>query len=123
MNDFSTEATWDTFVVKGNNYSGSHGPVGVMADGQIFVLWLSDVSTIHKGWPICADAASALGDPHVSSITGDSFGLWRTGRSTICPSCWSEVMSDRTEVHHVHLHFAAGTHQWKFSSLQWKVRT
>ena len=29
------------------------------------------------------DVASALGDPHVSSITGDSFDLWRTGWSTV----------------------------------------
>ena len=38
VNDFCTEANWDTLVVNGNNKSGSSGLVGVMADGQI--SWL-----------------------------------------------------------------------------------
>ena len=39
-------------MVYGNNYSGSSGPVGVEADGEI--SWSSDGSSQEKGWSIRA---------------------------------------------------------------------
>ena len=49
VKDFATEVFWDTLVV---NYSGSSGPVGVEADGEIFCC--SDGAGQEKGWSICA---------------------------------------------------------------------
>ena len=41
VNDFSTEADWDTLVVDGNNHSGSNDPVGVprSAASTLSNLW------------------------------------------------------------------------------------
>ena len=50
VKDFATEVFWDTLVVNGNNYSGSSGPVGVEADGEI--SWSSDGASEGKGWSI-----------------------------------------------------------------------
>ena len=51
VKDFSTEVVWDALVVNGQNYSGSNGPVGVEATGEIF--WSSDGGSQDKGWSIC----------------------------------------------------------------------
>ena len=55
---------------------------------------------------LCAEVFSAVDDPHVSTVTRESFDLWRTGRLTIVQvllasielsKVWSLVTSGRTE--------------------------
>jgi len=83
VDDFATENGFDYLIFNGTKYSGLTGPDDgpVTSDTELF--WSSDYSTTHKGWRMCTEPApSAVGDPHVSTITGDSFDLWRTGWST-----------------------------------------
>jgi hypothetical protein len=88
--EFETELGYDTLTVEGVVYSGLDSPdlVEVAASSQI--TFTSDWGTTHKGWKVCTDDATttegistwAVGDPHISSVTGEAFDLWRTGWST-----------------------------------------
>ena len=65
--DFRTEVLWDTRVVNWQNYSGSTGPVGVEADGEISCF--SDGAGREKGWSIYADISPAPTPPPTPSFT------------------------------------------------------
>jgi len=88
--EFETELSYDVLTVDGVDYSGLDSPhlVEVAASSQI--TFTSDWGTTHKGWKMCTDNVSttdgisiyAVGDPHISSVTGEAFDLWRTGWST-----------------------------------------
>ena len=52
VRDFNTEVFWDTLKVNGGAYSGTVGPDGVEAQGQI--VWSSDGASQERGWHICA---------------------------------------------------------------------
>jgi len=82
VDDFATENAFDYVEFDGNQYSGLTGPEETNVTSDSVLFWTSDYSTTHKGWRMCTEVASAIGDPHVSTITGDSFDLWRTGWST-----------------------------------------
>lgn len=86
VDDFATENNYDTLVLDGTTYTGLAGPDQVAVTSTSVMSWETDFGTTHKGWKICLDSleerAYAIGDPHVRSITGDSFDLWRTGWST-----------------------------------------
>jgi len=82
VDDFATENSFDYVLFDGIKYSGLTGPDGLPVTSDSVLFWSSDYSTTHKGWRICTPGASAVGDPHVKSITGDPFDLWRTGWST-----------------------------------------
>lgn len=82
VDHFATENAFDYVLLDGNTYSGLSGPDDQPVTSDSVLFWSSDYSTTHKGWRMCTEVASAVGDPHVSSIAGDSFDLWRTGWST-----------------------------------------
>ena len=58
---FTTEVLWDTRVVNCQNYSGSTGPVGVEADGEISCF--SDGAGREKGSSIYADTPAPTPPP------------------------------------------------------------
>ena len=62
----------------GHTYSESTGPDNMSVTSDSLLFWLSDYSTNHKGWMLCAEVVSAVDDPHVSTVTRESFDLWRT---------------------------------------------
>jgi hypothetical protein len=86
VDHFTTENTFDTLVLDGHTYTGMNGPDQVAVTPNSVMTWESDFTTTNKGWMICTESIEnrvfAIGDPHVSTITGDSFDLWRTGWST-----------------------------------------
>ena len=59
-----------------NRYSGI-----VTSDSVLF--WPSDYSTTLRERRVCTAVALAIGDTDVSTITRDSFDLWRIGWSTL----------------------------------------
>jgi hypothetical protein len=88
---FATEKNYDILNVDGAQYSGLTSPDLVEVSASSTMTWSTDWGTTHKGWRICVEEFTtttpvidvfAVGDPHVSSITGESFDLWRTGWST-----------------------------------------
>lgn len=89
VDDFATENTYDNMVLDGVTYTGLTGPDQVAVTPDSVISWETDFGTTHKGWMICTQSleervppVGAIGDPHVSTLTGDSFDLWRTGWST-----------------------------------------
>mmetsp|Transcript_19268 Transcript_19268/g.51464 ORF Transcript_19268/g.51464 Transcript_19268/m.51464 type:complete len:768 (-) Transcript_19268:30-2333(-) len=94
VSDFSTEKGYDFLTVNDEKYSGLTSPHLVALEAGSLFVWSTDWGTTHKGWRICVedfttttpvadeDTMYAVGDPHVSSITGETFDLWRTGWST-----------------------------------------
>ena len=88
--DFSTEKGYDVLTVNGVEYSGVTSPHDVAIQASSSITWSTDYGTTHKGWRMCSEEPStttpvlvfALGDPHVSSVTGETFDLWKTGWST-----------------------------------------
>jgi len=73
-------------VLDGKTYTGLSGPDQIEVTPDSVMTWETDFGTTHKGWLMCTEPPEmrvfAIGDPHVSTITGDSFDLWRTGWST-----------------------------------------
>ena len=61
VKDFRTEVLWDTMVVNCQNCSGSTGPVGVEADGEISCF--SDGAGRDKSWSINADMTTPAPTP------------------------------------------------------------
>ncbi|CAE8695099.1 unnamed protein product, partial [Polarella glacialis] len=51
VNSFDTEYGYDVMAIAGLFYSGTRGPDGVSAKGQ--VTWNSDYSNERSGWEIC----------------------------------------------------------------------
>lgn len=51
VENFSTEAGYDSVVVNCRRYSGSKGPSGVIPSSSI--LWSTDSSTVDEGWKLC----------------------------------------------------------------------
>jgi len=49
--NFQTEEMYDTLTVNNRDYSGTHGPEGVVPHGQI--AWAADYSLEDDGWKIC----------------------------------------------------------------------
>jgi len=86
VHDFAVENNFDKMILDGTIYTGLTGPDQVAVTPNSVLSWETDFGTTHKGWMICTESlemrVSAVGDPHVSTITGDSFDLWRTGWST-----------------------------------------
>jgi len=91
--EFATENTYDLLTVNNIEYSGLTSPDQVELQASSAMTWTTDWGTTHKGWRICVEdfttttpvvdvTPHAVGDPHVSSITGETFDLWRTGWST-----------------------------------------
>jgi hypothetical protein len=91
--EFSTENSYDILTVNDIEYSGLTSPDHVELQASSGMTWTTDWGTTHKGWRICVEdfttttpvvdvTPHAVGDPHVSSITGETFDLWRTGWST-----------------------------------------
>ena len=72
---FRTQVLWYTLVVYGQNYSGSTGPVGVVADGEITCF--SDEAGREKGWSMYTDmmtpAPTPLPTPCTTSHTMVSY--------------------------------------------------
>jgi len=86
VDDFATENNFDSMVLDGKTYTGLSGPDQIEVTPDSVMTWETDFGTTHKGWLMCTEPPEmrvfAIGDPHVSTITGDSFDLWRTGWST-----------------------------------------
>ncbi|CAJ1379694.1 unnamed protein product [Effrenium voratum] len=64
--NFATEELFDVLIVNGIEYSGSHGPNGIVPQGTI--RWSSDSTEQSSGWMIClVEAASSQAAWNVSS--------------------------------------------------------
>lgn len=57
VDEFSTEAGYDSLLVNCKAYSGSAGPEAVVPDTTIY--WYSDGSVVSNGWKICPSAETA----------------------------------------------------------------
>jgi len=83
---FSTEKGFDVVSLDGTSFSGLSGPAEMEIHTTSVLTWTSDWGTEQSGWRLCTVAleapVSAVGDPHVNTITGESFELWKTGWST-----------------------------------------
>ena len=82
VDDFATENSLDCMLLDGDTYSESTGPDDIAVTSDSLLFRSSDYSTNHKGWLLCAEVVSAVGVLHVSTVTRESFDLWRTGWST-----------------------------------------
>mmetsp|Transcript_26199 Transcript_26199/g.60687 ORF Transcript_26199/g.60687 Transcript_26199/m.60687 type:complete len:420 (-) Transcript_26199:371-1630(-) len=51
VQNFSTEAGYDSLLINCKGYSGTSGPEGVLPDTTIY--WYSDSSIVSTGWKIC----------------------------------------------------------------------
>ena len=99
-------------LLDGDTYSESTGPDDISVTSDSFLFWSSDYSTNHKGWLLCAEVMSAVGDPHVSTVTKESFDLWRTGWSTFVQVPLASVEPSQFLVRG-NVRLNGGTHQWK----------
>mmetsp|Transcript_24956 Transcript_24956/g.62556 ORF Transcript_24956/g.62556 Transcript_24956/m.62556 type:complete len:305 (-) Transcript_24956:78-992(-) len=57
VEDFDTEANWDTLTVNGVRYSGSEIPDVISIITSPTITWTSDSSSTQSGWKICIQEA------------------------------------------------------------------
>ena len=119
--DFATENSLDDLLLDCDPYSELTGPVGIAVTSDS-LFWSSDYSTNHKGWLLCAEVVSDVGDPHVGTVD-----VWRIGWSTfvLVPLASVElskflVRGDVRPYASMEVVWEATT--WSYTAVYWRVR-
>jgi len=87
---FSTESNYDSVVVNGLEYSGTHaGPAGVSVGQGSVITFTSDGTITYSGFKICFSISAPLLDDDDDDDDDDSASAVATGPCTVDSSgCW-----------------------------------